>query len=113
MSNNNLPPVWNRVKKHAVFPEAKHDEIARYNFLANLNRYLATVISPGNKIAYEKRVRPNFQNEHGRDLTTREEVREVMKQDQYYQAWSALRRCTMEMRQQAGDVQWYCVKPMN
>ena len=100
--SNNLPPVWNRVKKHAVFPEAKHDEIARYNFLANLNRYLATVISPGNKIAYEKRVRPNFQKEHGRDLTTREEVREVMKQDQYYQAWSALRRCTMEMRQQAG-----------
>lgn len=102
MSNNNLPPVWNRVKKHAVFPKAKHDEIARYNFLANLNRYLAAVISPGNKIAYEKRVRPNFQNEHGRDFTTREEVREVMKQDQYYQAWSALRRCAMEMRQQAG-----------
>lgn len=102
MSHNNLPPAWNRVKKHAVFPEAKHDEIARYNFLANLNRYLATVISPGNKIAYEKRVRPNFQNEHGRDFQSREEVHEAMKQDQYYQTWSALRRCAMEMRQQAG-----------
>ena len=102
MSNNNLPPVWNLVKKHAVFPEAKHDEIARYNFLANFNRYLATVISPGNKIVYEKRVRPNFQKQYGRDFQSREEVHKAMKQDEYYQAWSAFRRCAMEMRQQAG-----------
>ncbi|NER51142.1 MAG: methyltransferase domain-containing protein [Symploca sp. SIO1A3] len=102
MSNNNLPPVWNRVGKHAVFPEAKHDEIARYNFLANLNRHLTGVISPGNKLAYEQRVVPKFQQEHHRDLETRKEVREAMKQDPHYQAWSALRRSSMEMRQQAG-----------
>ncbi len=102
MIQNNLPPVWNRVGKHAVFPEAKHDEIARYNFMANLNRYLASVVSPGNKLAYEKRVRPEFQKEHARDFETREEVHEAMKKDSYYQAWSALRRSAMEMRQQAG-----------
>lgn len=102
MSNNNLPPVWNKVQKHAVFPEAKHDEIARYNFLTNLNRYLSTVIAPGNKIVYEKRVRPNFQKQYKRDFQTRQEVHQAMKQDSYYQAWSALRRCAMEMRQQAG-----------
>jgi ubiquinone/menaquinone biosynthesis C-methylase UbiE len=102
MIQNNLPPVWNRVGKHAVFPEAKHDETARYNFLANLNRYLASVVSPGNKLAYEKRVRPEFQKEHARDFETREEVHEAMKKDSYYQAWSALRRSAMEMRQQAG-----------
>ncbi|AFZ22940.1 methylase involved in ubiquinone/menaquinone biosynthesis [Cylindrospermum stagnale PCC 7417] len=102
MTQNNLPPVWNRVEKHAVFPEAKHDEIARYNFLANLTRHLATTVSPGNKIAYEKRVRPNFQKAQSRDFETREEVREAMKNDPYYQAWSALRRSAMEMRQQAG-----------
>ncbi|MBD2185244.1 class I SAM-dependent methyltransferase [Planktothrix sp. FACHB-1375] len=102
MSKENLPPVWNRVGKHGVFPEANHDEIARYNFLANLNRYLATVVSPGNKIAYEKRVRPKFQAERDRDFETREEVREAMKKDPHYQAWSALRRSSMEMRQQAG-----------
>jgi ubiquinone/menaquinone biosynthesis C-methylase UbiE len=90
------------VGKHAVFPEAKHDEIARYNFLANLNRYLASVVSPGNKIAYEKRVRPTFEQEYGRDLETRKEVHEAMKKDTYYQTWSAMRRCAMEMRQQAG-----------
>ncbi|HBB32200.1 MAG TPA: SAM-dependent methyltransferase [Cyanobacteria bacterium UBA8803] len=102
MSQNNLPPVWNRVGKHAVFPEANHDEIARYNFLANLNRHLASVVAPGNKIAYEKRVRPQFQQECDRDLATRQEVHEAMKKDPYYQTWSALRRSAMEMRQQAG-----------
>ncbi|NET61834.1 MAG: methyltransferase domain-containing protein, partial [Symploca sp. SIO2E6] len=102
MSNNNLPPVWNRVGKHAIFPEANHDEIARYNFLGNLNRHLAGVISPGNKLAYEKRVLPKFHNSHNRDLETRQEVREAMKQDPHYQTWSALRRSSMEMRQQAG-----------
>ena len=102
MSQYNLPPVWNRVGKHAVFPEAKHDEIARYNFMANLNRYLSSVVSPGNKIAYEKRVRPGFQQECDRDFETRKEVHEAMKKDTYYQTWSALRRSAMEMRQQAG-----------
>ena len=97
----NLPPVWNRMAHHAMLPETNHDERARYNFLANLNKHLAHV-SQGNKMAFEKRVEPNFKEEHGRDFETREEVKEAMKQDPHYQAWSALRRCTMEMRQQAG-----------
>lgn len=102
MNKNNLPPVWNKVEKHGVFPQANHDEIARYNFLANLNRYLASNLSPGNKIAYEKRVLPKFKKEQHRDFKTRKEVREAMKTDPHYQMWSALRRSAMEMRQQAG-----------
>ncbi|MCS6807410.1 MAG: class I SAM-dependent methyltransferase [Bacteroidota bacterium] len=97
-----VPPVWSTIATHGVFPEAKHDEIARYNFLANLNKYLSTVVAPGNRIAYEKRVRPRFRAEHGRDFQNRDEVRKAMKQDPYYQMWSALRRTTMEMRQQNG-----------
>lgn len=102
MNKNNLPPVWNRVEKHGVFPQANHDEIARYNFLANLNRHLASNLSPGNKIAYEKRVLPKFKKEQHRDFKTRKEVRQAMKTDPHYQMWSALRRSAMEMRQQAG-----------
>ncbi|RMF12702.1 MAG: class I SAM-dependent methyltransferase, partial [Alphaproteobacteria bacterium] len=88
--------------RHDVFPEAKHDEIARFNFLANLNKHLASVIGPGNKLAYETRVKPKFRAEHGRDPETRQEVRKAMSRDPHYQIWSALRRNTMEMRQQAG-----------
>jgi SAM-dependent methyltransferase len=97
-----LPPVWTKLKKHDVFPDFTHDERARYNFLANLNRFVSTVIAPGNKIAYEQRVEPAFKKEHGRTFNDRFEVGEAMQQDPVYQMWAALRRCTMEMRQQNG-----------
>jgi ubiquinone/menaquinone biosynthesis C-methylase UbiE len=97
-----LPPVWTKLKKHDVFPDFTHDERARYNFLANLNRFVSTVIAPGNKMAYEQRVEPAFKKEHGRTFNDRFEVGEAMQQDPVYQMWAALRRCTMEMRQQNG-----------
>jgi ubiquinone/menaquinone biosynthesis C-methylase UbiE len=97
-----LPPVWTKLKKHDVFPDFNHDERARYNFLANLNRFVSTVIAPGNKIAYEQRVEPVFKKEHGRTFNDRFEVGEAMKADPVYQMWAALRRSTMEMRQQNG-----------
>lgn len=101
MSTRNLPPVWSKIAKHAVFPETTHDERARYNFLANLNKHLAHV-SQGNKIAYETRVAPNFEKEHGREIASTEELKNAISKDPHYQVWSSLRRSTMEMRQQAG-----------
>ena len=97
-----LPPVWTKLQQHEVFPEFNHDERARYNFLANLNRFVSTVIAPGNKIAYDKRVEPNFVKENGRTFETRHEVKDAMSKDTMYQLWAALRRSTMEMRQQNG-----------
>ncbi|WP_350284582.1 class I SAM-dependent methyltransferase [uncultured Croceitalea sp.] len=97
----NLPPVWNKMAKHAMLPETRHDERARYNFLSNLNKHLAHV-SQGNKVAFEKRVEPAFEKEHGRPIKDRHELKEAISKDAHYQIWSSLRRCTMEMRQQAG-----------
>lgn len=97
-----LPPVWTKLQQHAVFPEFNHDERARYNFLANLNRFVSTVIAPGNKTAYDHRVEPAFKKENGRTFNDRFEVGEAMKKDPVYQMWAALRRSTMEMRQQNG-----------
>jgi ubiquinone/menaquinone biosynthesis C-methylase UbiE len=97
-----LPPVWTKLQQHAVFPEFNHDERARYNFLANLNRFVSTVIAPGNKTAYDQRVEPAFKKENGRTFKDRFEVGEAMKKDPVYQMWAALRRSTMEMRQQNG-----------
>lgn len=97
-----LPPVWTKLQQHAVFPEFDHDERARYNFLANLNRFVSTVIAPGNKIAYDKRVEPAFRAEQGRTFENRHEVKDAMEADPMYQTWAALRRSTMEMRQQNG-----------
>ncbi len=55
------PPPWTDVARHGVFPEGKHDEIARFNFLASLNQHIAISVFPGNRLAYETRVKPDYE----------------------------------------------------
>lgn len=96
------PPPYQVVGKHAVMPETRHDEAARFNYLANMNQFLSAEFLPRVKRAYDKRALPRFQAEHGRAPVHRREVRELMSEEPAYQAWSAMRRATMEQRQQAG-----------
>jgi ubiquinone/menaquinone biosynthesis C-methylase UbiE len=97
-----VPPPYSAVAQHAVFPSPTHDEAARYNYLAALNKYLSGAIGAGNKIAYDTRVLPAFQAEHGRDPADRFEIRDAMNADDWHRYWSALKRNSMEMRQQNG-----------
>ncbi len=96
------PPPYSLVGKHGVSPDFTHDERARFNFLAQLNTHLAAQVVPGNARAYETRVKPAFEAEHGRAPVDRHEVRKAMLRDSYFQTWSALRRSSMELRQQNG-----------
>ncbi len=96
------PPDYRAVGAHGVFPETTHDQVERYNFLAHLNRHLAASVLPGVARAYEARVAPAFVAEHGREPRDQKEVRKALASEPIHQAWSALRRNTMEMRQQAG-----------
>ncbi|MEM9169131.1 MAG: class I SAM-dependent methyltransferase [Pseudomonadota bacterium] len=96
------PPDYRVVGRHGVFPETSHDEIARFNFLAHMNRHLATKVMPGVKDAYDARVEPAFAKAEGRAFANRHEVRKALLKDPMFQWWSALRRATMEQRQQAG-----------
>lgn len=96
------PPDYRVVGRHALFPETSHDEIERINFLAQLNRHLAARVMPGVKVAYETRVEPAFRSANGRAPADRHEVRKALLRDPAFQTWSALRRLTMEQRQQAG-----------
>lgn len=96
------PPDYRQVGRHAVFPATTHDQTERYNFLAHLNRHLATRVMPGVETAYRRQVAPEFAREHGRPPRDRHEVRKSLVDSPIYQAWSALRRNSMEMRQQAG-----------
>ncbi len=95
------PPDYRAVGRHAVFPETSHDEIARLNYLAQMNRHLAVRVVPFVKAAWENRVSPQLeaQSKAARD---RHDVRRALSEDPVYQTWSALRRMTMEQRQQAG-----------
>jgi len=101
MSATDVPPPYSAVARHGVFPEVKHDEAARFNFLANVNKALAG-FSAGNKLAYDNRVLPAFRAEHGRDPVDRFEIRHAMNKDPWHRYWSALKRNSMEMRQQNG-----------
>jgi 2-polyprenyl-3-methyl-5-hydroxy-6-metoxy-1,4-benzoquinol methylase len=101
MSATDVPPPYTAVERHGVFPQVVHDEAARFNFLANLNKALAG-FSAGNKAAYDTRVLPAFMAEHGRAPKDRFEIRHAMNRDSYHRLWSAMKRNSMEMRQQNG-----------
>lgn len=82
---------------HDMLPRRTHDEQARQDFVADLRRYLAARVMPGNAVIYEKRVKPAFGHAHGREPETHHEVRKVMTRDPYYQFWSATQRRSQEM----------------
>ena len=96
------PPDYRVVGRHAVFPATTHDEIERLNVLAQLNRHLAARVVPGVAAAYQARVLPALRQSLGREPRNRHEVRQGLLRDSAFQTWSALRRLTMEQRQQAG-----------
>ncbi|WP_448580385.1 class I SAM-dependent methyltransferase [Thermaurantiacus sp.] len=102
MASDRVPPPYTEVTRHGMFPAPRHDEAARFNFLANLNKSLAMTLGAGNRLAYERRVLPAFIAEHGRAPKDRFEVRRAMNRDPYHRFWSALKRNAMEMRQQNG-----------
>jgi SAM-dependent methyltransferase len=90
------------VGRHGVFPETSHDEVARINFLAQLNRHLALNVAPFVKTAWDKRAEPALRIRIGAAAKDRHEVRKALLDDPMFATWSALRRLTMEQRQQAG-----------
>jgi SAM-dependent methyltransferase len=96
------PPDYRQVGRHGVFPDMSHDEIERLNFLALMNRHLATRVMPYVRGAWEARGAASFEREHGRTPADRHEVRRALLQEPAFRTWSALRRMTMEQRQQAG-----------
>lgn len=97
-----VAPPYTAVARHAMFPTPSHDEAARFDFLANFNKYLSGTIGAGNKRAYDTRVLPAFVKEHGREPADRNEIRRAMNRDPWHRFWSGMKRNSMEMRQQNG-----------
>jgi len=102
MRREDVAPPYTAVARHGVFPTPSHDEAARFNYLANFNKYVSGVLGQGNALAYERRVKPAFVKEQGREPQDRFEIRAAMNRDPYHRFWSALKRNSMEMRQQNG-----------
>ena len=98
------PPDYRVVGRHGVYPDTNHDEIARFNFLAQMNRHLSTKVMPGVAEAFEARIEPKRKTAY----KTRHQVRKDLVKDPMFQWWSAMRRATMETRQQAG--RWVTIR---
>lgn len=96
------PAPWHTIGHHALLPKAGHDDVARFDVVAHLNAHIAQTLAPAVKDAYETRVAGVFRMRHGREPVDRHEVAAAMRQDPAYQAFSLVRRNTMEIRQQAG-----------
>ena len=84
MSTVQGTPSWRQVGQHAVFPQATHDEVARFDFLTRLNMHLSQAVLPGVSKAYESRVKPAFVQDQGRAPQDRHEVRRAMQRDLHY-----------------------------
>ena len=50
-SIDSAPPLSD-AGRHAMSPETGHDDIARFNFLANFNKYMSAVVVAGNAVAW-------------------------------------------------------------
>ena len=98
------PPDYRVVGRHGVYPETSHDEVARFNFLAQMNRHLSTKVMPGVAEAFEARIEPKRKTVY----KTRHQVRKDLVKAPMFQWWSAMRRATMETRQQAG--RWVTIR---
>ncbi len=83
--------------KHAILQEPNHDELARQQFVRSFKEHLVAQVHPGNRLAFEHRVKPVFVKEHGREPENRFEIRDVMGEDPHYRMFSALLRTSQEM----------------
>lgn len=106
-TTRNGPPDYRVMGRHGVFPKFTQDEIERFNYLAQMNRHLAVRVLPAMRGVFENRVAPKYAAE-GKAFRNRHDVRKALLSDPYYQMWSALRRATMEQRQQAG--RWVTIR---
>lgn len=93
---------YHEVGRHAVMPEAGHDETVRFDLIAHLNQFIAQRFAAQVGRAYESQALPAWRMRHGRAPQDRHEVRDAMVREPAYRAYSLLRRNTMEMRQHAG-----------
>ncbi len=99
---HDVAPPYTAVERHAVFPVPSHDEAARFDFLANFNKYMASAFGPGNQRAYDTQVLPAFCKQHGREPVDRNDIRRAMNENPWHLFWSAMKRNSMEMRQHNG-----------
>lgn len=99
-----MKPVGIRqMGRHGAMAAVNHDEAAREDFIASMYFAVQADVFPGNRHAYDRRVCPAFERDHGRAPKDRHEIRRAMADEPLFQWWSGLRRTTQEMKQATGE----------
>jgi hypothetical protein len=91
-----------KADQSAMLPEMTHDDAARLAFVGSLRAFLSGSVMPGNYEIYERVVAPAVAGKTGAPPADRHEIRQLMTQVPYYQAWSALLRRSQEMMWDCG-----------
>jgi SAM-dependent methyltransferase len=96
------PAPWHTIGRHGLLPVANHDEVVRFDVVAQLNAHVSQRLAPKVREAYESHALNVWRMRHGREPADRHEVAEAMQREPAYRTFSLVRRHTMEIRQQAG-----------
>ena len=96
------PAPWNTIGRHGLLPVANHDEVVRFDVVAQLNAHVSQRLAPKVREAFESHALNAWRMRHGREPADRHEVAEAMQREPAYRTFSLVRRNTMEIRQQAG-----------
>lgn len=84
-------------QQHGMLPKPTHDELARQQFARSFKEHIVAKIHPGNRVAYEHRVKPAIEKETGSEPADRTEVARYMTTDPHYRMWSSLLRTSQEI----------------
>ena len=88
---------FSRQFDHGVLATPSAEEESRQLYVKSLKYHLATKVAPGNRLAYEQRALPAFEQSHGASPKDHHEIRSLMAEEDYFQMWSALQRTSQEM----------------
>jgi len=89
-------PVIDQPFPHDLMPTPDHDEHAREDFTVTLKMFMTENVYPYDEVVYEKRAKPKFVKENGREPEDCDEVHHVMMDDPFTQFWSATARNLQE-----------------
>ncbi len=90
MPNNSIPNV-------EALCQPTGDELARQRFVSGLRKSLMADLSPDMRAIYEGRVAPQYALKHGAPPADPVAVRKAMKDEVFFQLWSAARYDAQEM----------------
>jgi len=87
----------NPLALHPMLPRQSAEEHARHAFLVDLKNTLSRDLTGRLKGVYDNDALPEFRKRFNRDPETRQDVAKVMREQPFYQIWSALNRVQQEL----------------